>query len=68
MITEIGYLFATQPKAAKDALLKLIEEHDGDAPRIAVAAGVSRKQVDRWLIRAGLLERAAKIRAKVKGK
>ena len=65
MISEVGALVKFNTVEAREKLDALLVEHVGRADRVATAIGVSRRTLDRWLARLGLLERAAEIRAKM---
>lgn len=55
-----------QPKEARAQLTWLLDTHGGRAERVAAALKVSRRTVDRALVSLGLLEYAAKVRARAR--
>lgn len=66
--SRFGSLANAKPEEAKAELEQLLETHGGDVLEVAEELDVSRRQLDRWLTRFDLLERAAEIRAKVGAK
>jgi len=68
VITSFGALIAFEPEKAKAALAELLERHDGDIMKAAAEIPVSRRTLDRWLTRLGLLGLPAEIRARLEVK
>ena len=67
MISEVGAMVKFDAARARRKLLRLLDGCEGRADRVAVELGVSRRTLDRWIVRLGLSERAAEIRATVGG-